>query len=161
ALEGFSGGRGQVMTFIHRDSYAGPGAMVSALPIEGSGTAASNGTTPSTVSVVGPAIVPSAANGVRGPISDLRGSSPAPEMLRVAEAGNVYAKGAFRPSSPNLAEYQTISEPVEAGDVLVADRDVPGSLRKGSSASDPAVVGIVSSDSGILLGSDLDRIAAS
>lgn len=42
-----------------------------------------------------------------------------------------------------LAELHPVSETVEAGDVLVLDRGHEGSLKPGSLASDPTVVGIV------------------
>ncbi len=56
------------------------------------------------------------------------------------------------------AEVFRVQEPVAAGDVLVADRERPGVLRKASLAADPAVVGVVSSVPGILFGRAAWRI---
>jgi hypothetical protein len=46
------------------------------------------------------------------------------------------------------SEIHFVSEPVEAGDVVVVDRDDLHALRLGRAASDPGVVGVVSSDAG-------------
>ncbi len=86
--------------------------------------------------------------------------SLASEVFRVDEDGNVFAKGSFRPASLDLAEYHPVTEPVEVADVVVVDRNNPGKLRKGDAASDSAVVGIVSAEPGVLMGSGLARIAA-
>jgi len=81
------------------------------------------------------------------------------EVFRVDERGNVFAGGSFRPASMDLAEYFTVSEPVGVGDVLVASRENLGTLKLGRKAGDPAVVGIVSAEPGVLLGSGITRIA--
>ena len=83
------------------------------------------------------------------------------EVFRVDERGNVFASGSFRPASMDLAEYFTVSEPVTVGDVLVADRESPGRFRRSSTPADPTVVGVVSGEPGVLLGSGVARIAAS
>lgn len=59
----------------------------------------------------------------------------------------------FRPLAAELAAALPVGEPVELGDVLVADPERPGRLRVARLESDPAVVGIVSGDPGVLLGS--------
>ena len=82
------------------------------------------------------------------------------EVFRVDEQGNVFAQGSFRPAAMDVAEYHPVSETVAAGDVLVADRERPGTLRLGQESADPAVVGIVSSEPGVLLGSGMGRIAS-
>ena len=81
------------------------------------------------------------------------------ELLRLDEEGNLLLKGSVRPSSMDLAEYFTVSEPVGVGDVLVASRENLGTLKLGRKAGDPAVVGIVSAEPGVLLGSGITRIA--
>lgn len=48
------------------------------------------------------------------------------------------------PAGTDLSVHLPVSEPVEAGDVLVADRDRPGSLRRGDTPGDAGVVGVVS-----------------
>lgn len=82
------------------------------------------------------------------------------EVLRVDESGNVWAEGSFRPKGMDLAEYFVLSAPAEAGDVLVADRDRPGFYMPSLGAADSAVVGVVSEEPGVLLGSNVTRIAA-
>jgi hypothetical protein len=81
------------------------------------------------------------------------------EVFRVDEEGNVYARGSFRPDSMDLAEYFPVSGPVDAGDLLVVDRERPGSYWINETAADPAVVGVVSSEPGVLLGSGVRRIS--
>jgi hypothetical protein len=82
------------------------------------------------------------------------------EVFRVDEAGNVFAKGAFRPASMDLAEYFALSEPASVGELLVVDPEQPGRYRPARTPQDPAVVGIVSAKPGVLLGSGIERIAA-
>jgi hypothetical protein len=87
-------------------------------------------------------------------------SEPRAEMFRVDEKGNVWAQGAIRPRAMDLAEMFALSEPVEPGDVLVADRKNPGFYSKSSLMGDPAVVGVVASDPGVILGADMSRLLA-
>ena len=82
------------------------------------------------------------------------------ELLRLDEEGNLLLKGSVRPSSMDIAEYHPVSEPVGVGDVLVASRENPGTLDLGREAGDTAVVGIVSAEPGVLLGSGITRIAS-
>ena len=82
------------------------------------------------------------------------------EVFRVDEAGNVFAKGAFRPSAIDLAEYFALSEPASVGELLVVDPEQPGRYRRARTPQNPAVVGIVSAKPGVLLGSGIERIAA-
>jgi hypothetical protein len=81
------------------------------------------------------------------------------EVFRVDEDGNLYLRGSLRPSSLDLAEYHPVAEPVEPGDVLVADRKVPGRLLRSAFADDRAVVGVVSTAPGIELGRSIQRVA--
>lgn len=52
----------------------------------------------------------------------------------------------------DLAVYRPVSEPLKAGDVVVADRRHPGLLESGKRMADPAVVGVITGDPGILAG---------
>jgi hypothetical protein len=89
------------------------------------------------------------------------GGSLGAEVLRVDEEGNLFTKGAVRPAAMDIAELHPVGEPVGAADVLVADREHTGRLMLAREAADGAVVGIVSSEPGVLLGSGLERYAAS
>lgn len=82
------------------------------------------------------------------------------EIFRVDESGNVFARGAFRPHAMDLAEFFELSEPVEAGDVITIDLEHPGLCRLASEPNDSAVVGVVSTEPGLLLGGSVQRIAA-
>lgn len=87
------------------------------------------------------------------------GDGLAEELMRLDERGNLRLKGALMPNSLDLAEYHPVLEPVEAGDVLVADRFSHGKMRKCDAENDKAVVGIVSALPGIALGAGIDRLA--
>ena len=80
------------------------------------------------------------------------------EVFRVDEAGNVFARGAFRPHAMDLAEFFPVSEPVMAGHVIAIDPHEPEYCRLAATASDPAVVGVVSTEPGLLLGGSVQRI---
>jgi hypothetical protein len=71
--------------------------------------------------------------------------------LPVDSEGNVYARS-FRSASPELAAHVPVSEQVELGDILVAERERPGLLRLGDTVANPAVAGIVAGQPGLLLG---------
>ncbi|MCP3995156.1 MAG: hypothetical protein GY722_08835 [bacterium] len=165
ALESFSGGRGMVMAFIHRGHYA-PTASIEATQSELA--AAVDDRTPDPVTGT------QALSGNLQIVLDRDGSDEArfsvfrngeeglgDEVFRVDEHGNVFAKGSLRPASMDVAEYFSVSETVEAGHVLVADLESPGHYRLGRRTADPAVVGVVAAEPGVLLGSGMDRIAAS
>ena len=155
ALEELPSGRGKVLAFVHRGGMgSAPGATTvgddtEASPSGGAGTIASAET---------PA---SAAGAAAGPIAPftVRAESTDEELLRVDSEGNLFLRGAVQPASMDLAEYFPLSEPAETGDLLVVDRDEPGRYRLARSAHDPAVVGIVSADPGVLLGAGVARIA--
>ena len=69
----------------------------------------------------------------------------------IDEEGNVYANS-FRPSASDLASLVTVTEPVEAGDVLVIDTERPGQMKLATTPADTAVFGIVAGDAGMVLG---------
>ena len=46
-----------------------------------------------------------------------------------------------------------VSEAVEPGDVLVIDREAPGMMRRGLAGHDAGVIGVVSENVGVVLGS--------
>jgi hypothetical protein len=146
ALEGWQGPGTGMISVLVMPSWNGHAATAggSAPPGDGAPTpagaeAATRGaTTPGTGVATGTrAAVPGSAPG--GP-------------LAVDDRGNVYARS-FRPGSPELAGSLPVSEPVELGDVVVADRESPGRMRLARMDADPAVVGIVSGEPGVLLGS--------
>ena len=83
------------------------------------------------------------------------GHSNLSAAIPVDDEGNVYAPS-FRPSSQDLASLVRVSETVERGDVLVIDTDRRGLMRRGSSAADNGVVGIVAAAPGVALGSELE-----
>ena len=85
--------------------------------------------------------------------------NPKQEVMRVDRSGDLYLKGTVRAAAMDLAEYFTLSEPAEPGDVLVADREAPGRYGLGRESADPAVVGVVAAEPGVLLGSGMERIA--
>jgi hypothetical protein len=65
--------------------------------------------------------------------------------------GNVYAKS-FRPSAADMASLALVSEPVEAGDVVVVDPRQVGVMSLSREAADTAVFGVVAADPGVVLG---------
>jgi hypothetical protein len=152
ALEGFSGERGTVLMLVQR----GPGA---ASDVVGTTTAAVERV------VDAPALEP---DGNLQPVRERSSNDRRAERtidleaFRVDEYGNVWTRGSLRSSATELAESYPVTHAVEPGDVLVIDRDVPGALRHAAAAADPAVVGIVSAEPGVLLGSgdppDEDRL---
>ncbi len=76
-----------------------------------------------------------------------------PRELPTDGDGNVYARS-FRPSSSALATLTLVSEPVQAGDVLVISHEQPGTMSLSRVAGDTAVVGIVAAEPGVVLGAD-------
>ncbi|MCP3982718.1 MAG: hypothetical protein GY716_25790 [bacterium] len=162
ALEGLAEGPGQVLTFVHRGHYT-PGGGVEAIKQEIAEELDERTADPVTgiQSVAGnlQLVLDRDANDrarlsvFRDGESDLRN-----ELLRVDEEGNLHVKGAVRPSSLDLAEYHPVNERVAMGDVLVVDVNSPGVMRLGREPSDPAVVGIVSAEPGLLLGAGMTRI---
>jgi hypothetical protein len=61
-----------------------------------------------------------------------------PALFRIERAtGNVYTDGAFFPGGADVAEYVTVSEPVEPGDVVEIDPAEPQKLSQGPRALQP------------------------
>jgi len=79
------------------------------------------------------------------------------------ETGNVRADGAFYGAgfysgSADVAEHINVSEPVEPGDVVEIDPEKPGYFRKARGAYSRLVAGVISSDPGVVLGSNSDPV---
>ena len=142
AMEAFSGGAGKVLAFVHRGQYT---PMEGIEAIQDELEAALDERTPDPISGVQSlpghmqVVLDKDAND-ESRFSVFRNGEDGleDEVFRVDERGNVYAKGSFRPNSMDVAEFFTLSEPAEAGDVLVADRESPGRYRLARSAGDPA-----------------------
>jgi hypothetical protein len=66
---------------------------------------------------------------------------------------NIYGQG-IATGQADVAEWVPVSEPVEAGDVLELDPLNPGFYRKARAACSTLVAGVVSSDPGVMLGTD-------
>ncbi len=76
-----------------------------------------------------------------------------PALFRIERAtGNVYADGAFLGGGADVAEYVSVSEPVEPGDVVEVDPHNPKSYRKARGAYSPLVAGVISTAPGVVLG---------
>jgi len=78
-------------------------------------------------------------------------------VFKVNVAGNVLADGpfygaAFNSGSADVAEWVSVSEPVEPGDVLELDPTSPGHYRKARGPCSTLVGGVVSSEPGVVLG---------
>ena len=86
-------------------------------------------------------------------------------VFRVTSEGNVLADGTFHGAfflagSADVAEWVAVSESVESGDVLELDPESPGYYRKARGLSSKLVAGVVSTEPGFLLGSELrDAVA--
>jgi len=81
-----------------------------------------------------------------------------PAVFRVDPSGIVRADGpfygsAFLTGSADVAEWVTVSEPVEPGDVLELDPWSPGQYRKAVGPCSSLVAGVVSTEPGFALGS--------
>ena len=73
--------------------------------------------------------------------------------------GNVLADGVLHAAAidavaADIAEWAKVSEPVEPGDVLELDPSHPGLYRLSSSTCSPLLAGVVSTEPGLVLGSD-------
>jgi hypothetical protein len=81
-------------------------------------------------------------------------------VFRVDKMGNVYADGSFYGAgfysgAADIAEWVPVSESVEPGDILELDPSRPGHYRKARSKCSTLVAGVVSTNPGVVLGSDL------
>jgi len=81
-----------------------------------------------------------------------------PAVFRVTKEGNVLADGSFYgqnflAGSADIAEWVSVSESVQPGDVLELDPDNPGCYRKSRGPFSTLVAGVVSTDPGFILGS--------
>lgn len=168
ALEAFASGTGRVLTLVHRSFYIPPeGEGIRETPSDRGEAVAirvpdpNPATDPELQPLPGSLqIVPGGGAYGQSSFSVFREGegSVAAEVFRVDEDGNVFSRGSLRPNSMDVAEYFPISESVEAGDVVAADRDRVGRVRKATAAKDPAVVGIVSSRAGVLLGGGISGL---
>jgi hypothetical protein len=89
-------------------------------------------------------------------INVVGGTTPA--VFKVDSSGIVRADGSFYGSafltgSADVAEWVTVSEPVEPGDVLELDPGNPGHYRKAVGPCSSLVAGVVSTEPGFALGS--------
>jgi hypothetical protein len=138
ALEGWPGPGTGMISVLVMPSWSGSAATAGGAVPAGAEAVTAGVTTPGT----------GVATGTRATVPDSAPGGP----LVVDDRGNVYARS-FRPGSPDLAGSLPVSESVELGDVVVADRESPGRMRLARMDADPAVVGIVSGEPGVLLGS--------
>jgi hypothetical protein len=77
----------------------------------------------------------------------------------VTQEGNVLSDSAyygqsFESGAADVAEWVPVTEPVEPGDVLELDPGNPGQYRKAREQCSDLVAGVVSSDPGVILGSE-------
>lgn len=80
-------------------------------------------------------------------------------VFRVDEMGNVFSDGAFYGEgfllgAADVAEWVSVSEPVEPGDALELDPTSPGQYRKAWGPCSTLIAGVVSSNPGVILGSE-------
>jgi len=94
----------------------------------------------------------------RGP--EVRITEGTPAVFRVDFHGTVYANGtfygqSFETGSADVAEWVSVSGPVEPGDVLELDPNHPGQYRKACGPCSDLVAGVVSTKPGFVLGSEV------
>ncbi len=65
-------------------------------------------------------------------------------------SGNVYGRS-FRPSLPEVATLMPTIDPLETGDLLVADDILPGQVRLAMVPRDPRVLGVATGEPGVCL----------
>jgi len=86
--------------------------------------------------------------------------SPTAAVFRVDAEGRVfndatfYAAG-FATGAADVAEWVNVSEPVAPGDVLELDPDNPGAYRKARGGCSSRIAGVVSTEPGVVLGSEV------
>jgi len=81
-------------------------------------------------------------------------------VFRVDGSGNVYTDEGFHGSrfctqAGDVAEWVSVSETVQPGDVLELDPDHSGRYRKSQTACSSLVAGVLSTDPGFVLGADV------
>jgi hypothetical protein len=82
-------------------------------------------------------------------------------VLRIERAtGNVCTDGSFFSGGADVAEYVDVNEAVEPGDVVELDPHNPKHYRKARTPYSPLVVGVISSNPGLVLGLKLSEQAA-
>ena len=140
ALEGFAGQRGEILMLIKSGWYTPGGAPSEA---SGSGSERAAGVQDEDLPARVADLVDKALARRVGDLGVIPTPSREVEELRIGRR--------------NLADYWPVSRPVEVGDVLVVDRGDPEQLTSSELAADPAVVGVVAGQPGIVTGS---RVAA-
>ena len=140
ALEPLSEGAGKILVFVNRSWFSPDGVAGDrvARPSSEGGIAQAGGD-------------------AMGEVSSQTQAGPA---ARDGTSGLATTTDAVRAVGETLAGLEPVIEPVEPGDVLVADRSYEGWLRRSEMAADPAVVGVVTGADGVVLGDSLDRLAA-
>ena len=158
ALEGLASGQGLIVAFVQR-SYLGATLAPTARVGAPSDSEHADAQTPGLVENPADATTVSRLTApLTMTASDNLASSR--DILHVDAEGNIFTRGAFHPAAMDLAEFFSVSESAEAGDVLAIDPQNPGQFRRARQAHDTSVVGIVSETPGVLLGSGIDRIVA-
>jgi hypothetical protein len=85
-------------------------------------------------------------------------SNDTPALFRIERAtGNVYTDGAFFPGGADLAEYITVSERVEPGDVVELDPVNHKYYRKSRAPYSALVAGVISTRPGMILNAHQGR----
>ncbi len=85
-------------------------------------------------------------------------TGPSEVLMSIDGNGELAVKGGIGTRQAGLAECHPVLEPVETGDVLVADAQSPGWMRKCSIQADPAVVGIVADNAGIVMARNIFNV---
>lgn len=165
ALEGLAAGQATILALIGRPTLPASCGMEAKVGSP-NGFVSGELSNPSSIAGLVPqtgSLVVEAKAGNRGPLTVIPEGSASPdsELFRIDQEGNVFAKGAFSPQGTDLAEFFPANEPVQAGEVVVASREHPGRCELARRAGDTAVLGIVSDQSGVLLGRDIHRFIAS
>lgn len=97
---------------------------------------------------------------------DIRIVVDTPAVFRVTKRGHIFADQGyygqgFHTGSADVAEWVPVSESVEAGDVLELDPSRPRHYRKARGPCSILVGGVVSTDPGVILGTDAPNSSAS
>ncbi|MCS6936162.1 MAG: PQQ-dependent sugar dehydrogenase [Candidatus Bipolaricaulota bacterium] len=80
-------------------------------------------------------------------------------LFRIERAtGNVYTDGAFFAGGADLAEYISVSEPVEPGDLVELDPTRPKSYRKSRTPYSALIAGVIATQPGVVLGAQGERV---